>query len=207
MEFQYEKRFWVVFTCISARVSSKNEPDDFWPTFSTKNIHTNPQNVRNWVKNIITHTKIVIIAADQFNTWESSCIEFTFACRLSVNGFLSIQQEYFILVIKYTSLSLSPCLLCTLMMRFGLADTYIHTHTERMKEEHKKIALHSEETRFVICSFQTTKQLYRVLNFPQLCESKPQKKNTESAFEMRNSFYFHSSENNNERRKKTSFWE
>lgn len=64
----------------------------------------------------------------------------------------------------------------------------------------KKVA-HSKETRFVICSFRTTKQLYRVLNFPQLRESKPQKrlkKNTHThslttwraLLNCENSFYF-----------------
>lgn len=75
--------------------------------------------------------------------------------------------------------------------------THIHKQSERPSGEKKKVA-HSKEIRFVICSFQTTKQLYRVLNFPQLRESKPQKKNMKSAFEMRNSFYFDSFANQRE---------
>lgn len=186
---------------------AKTNPDDFWPTFSTKNIHTKctqlSEKHHHAHKNCHNSDR-PIQHLRKFVYW----IYFRLSPVCQWISFYSTRIFYFSYQVHFSfPCTHSPCL-CTLMMRFGLADTYIHTHIRsEWKKSKKKIALHSEETRFVICSFQTTKQLYRVLNFPQLRESKPQKKNTESAFEMRNSFYFHSSENNNERRKKTTFWE
>lgn len=76
-------------------------------------------------------------------------------------------------------------LLCVCQLN-NISNTLTERESERERMQKKTIqwkkVAHSKETRFVICSFQTSKQLYRVLNFPQLRESKPQKNEHEERF-------------------------
>lgn len=140
MEFQYEKRFWVVFTCIPDRVSSKNEPDDFCPTFSTKNIHTHTKCTQLSEKHHHAHKNChnsgrPIQHLRKFVYW----IYFRLSPVCQWISFYSTRIFYFSYQV-YFFFSCTPQSLSVHADDAVWFGRYIHkyTHTEQMKEEQKK---------------------------------------------------------------------